>query len=160
MKMMSVRFAFAIGAVAERGRRATILHMNAKTTATSKTNCFSHLNLFWKKANQFGKLFACLWYRGIVPYSASRRSNAVAIHEASLWTFGNFDEVLANSKLGYSDGTRGVGEVPICIRPTAFGAITFKYGILVGKTHFYDIECCGAKFQANKRCQEPSFGRQ
>ena len=27
----------------------------------------------------------------------------------------------------------------------AFGAKTFKYGILDGKPHFYDIECCGGQ---------------
>ena len=157
---MTGRFAFVTGAVAERGRRVTISLMSARTPATSRTNFFQ-IKKRLKNANKFGKLFACLWYRGIVPYSASRRSNQVPIHEASLWTIEHFDAVLADSKLGYSDGTRGVWEVPICIRPAAFGAITFKYGILEGKPHFYDIECvAGGKFQANKRCQEQSCGRQ
>ena len=80
-----------------------------------------------------------------MPYNADRRSNEVQIHEAALWTTKNFDAVLAESKMGFSDGTRGVGEVPICIRPAAFGAITFKYGILDGKPHFYEIECCGGQ---------------
>ena len=84
---------------------------------------------FWKEANRFGEVVCVpLWYRGIVPYSARTSEQRGADSRGQcLWSTKNFDAVLAESKLGYSDGTRGVGKVPICIRPAAWGAITFKY---------------------------------
>ena len=69
--------------------------------------------------------------------------NEVEIHEAAIWSTLNFDEVLNSSRLGYSDGTRGVSEVPMLIRPAAFGAATFRYCNDNGNPHFYDIECLG-----------------
>ena len=72
-------------------------------------------------------------------------SNTVEIHEAALWITSRFDEVLLESKLGYSDGTRGVGEVPLVIRPAAFGAATFNYAVKDGKPHFFDFQCIGGQ---------------
>ena len=131
---------------AERGRQGITSHMSARTTLKSRTSSFYKSKNFWKNNKS-------IWNVVRLPYGTEeschtardRRSNEVQIHEASLWTTKNFDAVLAESKMGFSDGTRGVGEVPVCIRPAAFGAITFKYGILDGKPHFYDIECCGGQ---------------
>ena len=72
-----------------------------------------------KKAKIEHRKLACLWPRAISPYMPDKQSNTVEIHEAALWITPRFDEVLLESKMGYSDGTRGVGEVPLCIRPAA-----------------------------------------
>ena len=69
--------------------------------------------------------------------------NEVAIHEAASWYTLHFDEVLNAAMLCYSDGTRGVSEVPMLIRPAAFGAATFRSCNDKGNPHFYDIECLG-----------------
>ena len=50
------------------------------------------------------------------------------------------------SKLGYSDGTRGVDTAPLCIRPAAFGATTFQYEVRNGQPHFFDIQVLGGQF--------------
>ena len=44
------------------------------------------------------------------------------IHEATVWSTPRVDEVLNESRLGYSDGIRGDSDLPMHIRPAAFGA--------------------------------------
>ena len=51
----------------------------------------------------------------------------------------NFDQVLWRSKLGYSDGTRGQADIPMSIRPAAFGAATFIYDLIEGKPVITDV---------------------
>ena len=55
----------------------------------------------------------------------------------------DFDSVLAKSKLGFSDGTRGLSEIPMHIRPAAFGAVTYEFKVLDGKPHFYNFQILG-----------------
>ena len=98
-----------------------------------------------KKAKKEHRKLACLWLRAISPYMPDKQSNTVEIHEAALWITSRFDEVLLESKMGCSDGTRGVGEIPLCIRPAAFGAATFNYCVKDGKPHFYDFQCLGGQ---------------
>ena len=98
-----------------------------------------------KKATREHSKVACLWLRAISPYMPDKLSNTVEIHEAALWITSRFDEVLLESKLGYSDGTRGVGEVPLVIRPAAFGAATFNYAVKNGKPRFFDFQCIGGQ---------------
>ena len=59
-----------------------------------------------------------------------RRAN---VYDAKLWITAGFDEATAKSKLGFSDGTSGQGEVPVSIRPAALGAATFEYKVVNGK---------------------------
>ena len=88
---------------------------------------------------------ACYWLRGLTP-NRGKRNNEVEIHEAITWSTPRFDEVLQASKLSYTDGTSGVGEVPIYIRPSAFGAVTFKYRTTDdGKPEIYDIQMLGGQ---------------
>ena len=86
--------------------------------------------------------------------------NEVAIHEAAIWCTPHFDEVLNASRLGYSDGTRGVSEVPMLIRPAAFGAATFRFCNDNGNPHFYDIECLGGRSLVSKPSPDRKLGRQ
>ena len=53
--------------------------------------------------------------------------------------------MLHRSKLGYSDGTRGQSDIPVAIRPAAFGAATFTYRIEDGKPIIEDIEGLGGE---------------
>ena len=92
----------------------------------------------------------------MVPFQLGE--NEVAIHEAALWSTPCFDEVLNESRLGYSDGTRGVSEVPMHIRPAAFGAATFRYSSVDGNPHFYDIQWLGAKSLENRLCLDRKHG--
>ena len=68
-----------------------------------------------------------------------------SIFEAKLWMASNFDKVLHKRKLGYSDGTGGQADIPISIRPAAFGAATFNYKIENGEQMFEDIEGLGGE---------------
>ena len=86
---------------------------------------------------------ASYWLRGMVPFQQG--DGEIAIHEAAVWSTPRFDEVLNESRLGYSDGTRGDSDVPMHIRPAAFGAATFRFGVETGKRHCYDIQCLGGE---------------
>ena len=56
-----------------------------------------------------------------------------------------FDEIIATSKLGYSDGTGGAGTTPLCITPAAFGATTFMLDIVEGRPHFHSFQIIGGE---------------
>ena len=79
----------------------------------------------------------------MVPYQ--KGSEEVAIHEAAIRMTPDFDKVLNESRMGYSDGTRGLDEIPMAIRPAAFGAATFRYKLENCQPHFYDIQCLGGE---------------
>ena len=57
----------------------------------------------------------------------------------------NFDAVLAKSKLGFSDGTRGLDEIPMHIRPAAFGAATYEFEVVNGQPHFHNFQIIGGQ---------------
>ena len=106
---------------------------------------FAKTNKLISKATFEWKHLACYWLRGLTP-NRGKRNNEIEIHEAITWSTPRFDEVLQASKLSYTDGTSGVGEVPIYIRPSAFGAVTFKYRTIDdGKPEIYDIQVLGGQ---------------
>ena len=59
-----------------------------------------------------------------------------------------FDEIMRKSKIGYSDGTRGQADVPLAIRPAAWGAATFHFKVRNGKPEVTDIQCIGGEVPA------------
>ena len=67
------------------------------------------------------------------------------IYNSKLWITKDFDHVLLRSKLGYSDGTRGVSTIPISIRPAAFGAATFEFSFEEGIPVFSNIQGLGGE---------------
>ena len=79
----------------------------------------------------------------MVPYR--KENDEVAIHEAAIWMTPDFDKVLNESRMGYSDGTRGLDEIPMAIRPAAFGAATSRYKLENGQPFFFDIQCLGGE---------------
>ena len=60
-------------------------------------------------------------------------SKQIGIYNAQLWQTPNFDTVLFSCKLGYSDGTRGLANIPAAIRPAAWGAAIFEYETVNGR---------------------------
>jgi hypothetical protein len=81
-----------------------------------------------------------MWLRGLVPRAILRQRGEASIFEAKLWITANFDRVLQQSKLGYTDGTGGQDDVPIAIRPAGFGAVTFNFKLVDGRPTIENIE--------------------
>ena len=52
--------------------------------------------------------------------------------------------MLHASKISYSDGTSGEGDVPLAVRPAGFGAATFKFAVVERNSVVTDIQgICG-----------------
>jgi hypothetical protein len=98
-----------------------------------------------REARSEHKKFPCLWLRGLIPRALLRKKGQASIFEAKLWITENFDKILHQSKLAYSDGTGGEADVPAAIRPVGFGAVTFNYKIENGQPIFEDIEGLGGE---------------
>ena len=79
-----------------------------------------------------------------------------------MWTREGFDLLLNLRQLGFSDGTRGEGDVPLAVRPAGFGAATFNFAVVKGKTVVTDIQgiCGEAPGEQTKPCREPNVGLQ
>ena len=89
--------------------------------------------------------YPCLWFQGLIYFREDQGHELLEVHEAKIWMTPRFDEVLAKSKSGYSDGTRGADMAPLNIRPAAFGATTFLYDIVNGEPHFHDFQILGGE---------------
>ena len=85
-----------------------------------------------------------LWLRGLIPASLLKTKGEAEIYEAQLRKTERFDQVLHASKISYSDGTRGEGDVPLAVRPAGFGAATLNFTVVEGKPVVTDIQgICG-----------------
>ena len=89
--------------------------------------------------------YPCLWFRGLIPFRDDQGHELLEVHEAQQRMTPRFDEVLAKSKSGYSDGARGVDMALLNIRPAAFGATTVLYDIVYGEPHFHDFQILGGE---------------
>ena len=74
-----------------------------------------------------------------------RSKGHAPVFEVKLWVTKNFDAVLHQSKIVYSDGTRGQADIPIAVRPSGFGAATFTYRVENGRPIIENVEGLGGR---------------
>ena len=83
-----------------------------------------------RRAKTEAKDHVVLWYRGLIPANLLEQPGEVEVYEAQIWKTANFDTVLHQSKMGFSDGTSGQDDVPAMLRPAGFGAATFNFRVV------------------------------
>ena len=85
-----------------------------------------------------------------MPYDPETERGLIEIHDARIWMSPEFDATIAQSKLGYSDGTKGSCNTPLCISPAAFGATTFLFDVVDGRPHFHNFQILGGEVPGNQ----------